>query len=198
MTQRRAIAIGLGVPVVLLVALLSWGVAQNGGVSGRPGVNDSFGTVALSVEPDADFTLIALDGRQISLEQLKGKVVMVDFWSSWCVPCRVEGPLLAETYREWRDRGVEFVGIAIWDERGAVEEFIDRNGIEYANGIDDSGRIAVDWGVRGIPEKFFVNAEGQVVQKVIGPNTEATLDQILTRLTDEAIGIKTPVPPSSP
>jgi cytochrome c biogenesis protein CcmG/thiol:disulfide interchange protein DsbE len=161
-------------------------------------VNDSFGTVALSVEPDADFTLIALDGRQISLEQLKGKVVMVDFWSSWCVPCRVEGPLLAETYREWRDRGVEFVGIAIWDERGAVEEFIDRNGIEYANGIDDSGRIAVDWGVRGIPEKFFVNAEGQVVQKVIGPNTEATLDQILTRLTDEAIGIKTPVPPSSP
>ena len=198
MTQRRAIAIGLGVPVVLLVALLSWGVAQNGGVSGRPGVNDSFGTVALSVEPDADFTLIALDGRQISLEQLKGKVVMVDFWSSWCVPCRVEGPLLAETYREWRDRGVEFVGIAIWDERGAVEEFIDRNGIEYANGIDDSGRIAVDWGVRGIPEKFFVNAEGQVVQKVIGPNTESTLDEILTRLTDEAIGIKTPTLPASP
>ena len=70
-----------------------------------------------------------------------------------------------------------------------VTDFIERNGIEYTNGIDEDGRIAVDWGVSGIPEKFFVNAEGQVVKKIVGPNTEATLSGILTDLTDEALGI---------
>lgn len=190
MTQRRAIAIGIGVPLAFLAALLAWGVAQNGGTAGRPGVNDSFGEVALSVDQDADFQLETLDGDVVSLEDLRGKVVVVDFWSSWCAPCRAEGPLLAETYREWRDRGVEFVGIAIWDQPGPVNDFIERNGIEYINGLDD-GRIAVDWGVRGIPEKFFVTADGRVVKKIVGPNTRATLSQVLTELTDEALGIRT-------
>ena len=190
MTQRRAIAIGVGIPVLLLVILLSYGVARNDGEAGsRPGVNSSFGEIPLSVEPDATFELVTLDGETITLDDLKGKVVVVDFWSSWCAPCKAEGPLLAETYREWRERGVEFVGIAIWDERSAVTDFIERNGIEYTNGIDQNGRIAVDWGVSGIPEKFFVNAEGDVVKKIVGPNTKASLDSILTDLTDEALGI---------
>lgn len=190
MTQRRAIAIGIGIPLSLLAALLAWGVAQNGGTPGRPGVNNSLGEVSLTVKPDADFKLTTLDGEILTLADLRGKVVLIDFWSSWCVPCRAEGPILAKTYRDWRDRGVEFVGIAIWDEPGPVDAFIERNGIEYMNGLDD-GRIAVDWGVRGIPEKFFVTASGEVVKKVAGPNTEASLTRILTELTDEALGIRT-------
>lgn len=190
MTQRRAVAIGVGIPVALLAALLAWGVAQTGGTQGRPGVNSNFGEVSLTVEPDADFELTTLEGDVISLEDLRGKVVVVDFWSSWCAPCRAEGPVLAETYKEWRDSGVEFVGIAIWDEEEPVNDFIERNGIEYINGIDN-GRILVDWGVSGIPEKFFVTADGRVVKKVAGPNTEETLSAILTELTDEALGIRT-------
>lgn len=189
MTQRKAIAIGVGVPVLLFALLLAWGVAQRGGSAGRPGINDDFGEVTLSVDEDADFQLTTLDGSVVSLADFEGKVVVIDFWSSWCAPCRSEAPLLADMYRTWRERGVEFIGIAIWDEREPVQQFIELNGIEYVNGLD-SGKIAVDWGVRGIPEKFFVTADGRVVKKVVGPNTEQTLANILTDLTDEALGIK--------
>ena len=189
MGQRRSVLIGVGVPVLLVLSLFAWGVVQNDGATGRPGVNDNFGEVDLSVEPFADFELTTLDGSVISISDFRGKIIVVDFWSSWCAPCRAEGPILAETYETWRDRGVEFIGIAIWDEQGPVEDFIERNGIEYVNGIDPSGTISIDFGVSGIPEKFFINTKGEIVRKVVGPNTRETLDNILTDMTDEALGI---------
>ncbi|HIM60647.1 MAG TPA: redoxin domain-containing protein [Dehalococcoidia bacterium] len=189
MGQRRSVLIGVGVPVLLVLSLFVWGVAQNDGVAGRPGVNDNFGEVSISTDPMSDFELTTLSGEVVSIADYRGKVVMVDFWSSWCVPCRVEGPILSETYLKWRDRGVEFVGIAIWDSEGPVLDFIELHGIEYVNAIDASGLTAVDFGVTGIPEKFFINTEGEIVRKVIGPNTRETLDSILTDLTDDALGV---------
>lgn len=189
MGQRRSVLIGVGVPVLLVLSLFVWGVAQNDGVAGRPGVNDNFGEVSISTDPMSDFELTTLSGEVVSIADYRGKVVMVDFWSSWCVPCRVEGPILSETYLKWRDRGVEFVGIAIWDSEGPVLDFIELHGIEYVNAIDASGLTAVDFGVTGIPEKFFINTEGEIVRKVIGPNTRETLESILTDLTDDALGV---------
>ena len=180
--------IGVGVPTLLVLALFVWGTVQNDGRAGRPGVNDNFGEVGVSIDPATDFELTTLAGDVISLSDYRGKVVVIDFWSSWCPPCRAEGPVLAETYRAWRDRGVEFIGIAIWDEEKSVVDFIEMTGIEYVNGIDVSG-VAVDFGVTGIPEKFFVDTEGKIVRKVIGPNTRETLDSILTDMTDSALGI---------
>ena len=189
MGQRRSVLIGVGVPVLLVLSLFVWGVAQNDGVAGRPGVNDNFGEVSISTDPMSDFELTTLSGEVVAIADYRGKGVMVDFWSSWCVPCRVEGPILSETYLKWRDRGVEFVGIAIWDSEGPVLDFIELHGIEYVNAIDASGLTAVDFGVTGIPEKFFINTEGEIVRKVIGPNTRETLDSILTDLTDDALGV---------
>jgi len=189
MSQRRSILIGVGIPILFVVGILVWGVIQNDGQPGRPGVNSDFGNVPVTAQADADFDLIALDGESISLSSLQGKVVMVDFWSSWCAPCRAEAPVLAEAYRTWRDRGVEFVGIAIWDQNDDVREFVAANGIEYPNAIDADGQVAIEFGVSGIPEKFFVMPDGEIVRKIVGPNTRRSLDDILGQLVDEAIGI---------
>jgi cytochrome c biogenesis protein CcmG/thiol:disulfide interchange protein DsbE len=162
-------------------------VAQNDGRTGRPGVNDRFGEIDLSVEPDADFTLATLEGNLISISDYRGKIVVVDFWSSWCTPCRTEAEILAETHKFWQNRGVEFIGVAIWDTEQSVRNFIDLYGIEYVNAIDTTGLTAVDFGVTGIPEKFFVDHRGNIIRKVVGPNTRKTLDDILTDLTDEAL-----------
>ena len=188
MGQRRSVLIGVGVPTLLVLALFAWGAVQNDGRAGRPWINDKFGEVAVSIDPATDFELTTLAGDIVSIADYRGKVVVIDFWSSTCPPCRVEAPVLAETYRSWRERGVEFIGIAIWDEERAVVDFIEMEGIEYVNGIDVSG-VAVDFGVTGIPEKFFVSIEGKIVRKVIGPNTRETLDSILTDMTDSALGI---------
>ena len=192
MGQRSSVLIGIGIPIALVIGLFTWGVIQNDGAAGKPGVNEKFGETKLSTQPFSDFNLTTLDGDFISIKDYRGKIVVVDFWSSWCAPCRAEGPILSESHKTWRERGVEFIGIAIWDDVDSVEKFIYQNNIEYVNGIDTSGLIAVDFGITGIPEKFFVNPNGEIVKKVVGPNTTDTLDRILTEMTDEALGITSP------
>ena len=192
MGPRSSVLIGIGIPIAFVIGLFTWGVIQNDGAAGKPGVNEKFGETKLSTHPFSDFNLTTLDGDFISIKDYRGKIVVIDFWSSWCAPCLAEGPILSESHKIWRERGVEFIGIAIWDDVDSVEKFIDQNNIEYVNGIDTSGLIAVDFGITGIPEKFFVDPNGEIVKKVVGPNTTDTLDRILTEMTDEALGITSP------
>ncbi len=107
---------------------------------------------------------------------------MVDFWASWCPPCREEAPGLAQVYSEYKGTGVEFVGIDIWDTEQDAKRFISRYGIAYPNGLDAKGRIAIDYGVTGIPEKYFIDRSGVLVKKYVGPMTATQLRQILEGL----------------
>ena len=182
--NRRAVIMGFALlTLAALFSLLVWALARSGGVPGGAVVNSVFGEVSIQERPAPELTLETLDGDSITLSDLNGKVVMIDFWASWCPPCRQEAPGLAQVYKEYQDKGVEFIGISIWDRLSDAQDYVQLFGITYPSGLDTEGAILVDYGVRGIPEKFFINPQGQLVAKFIGPSDvdglRETLDQML-------------------
>ena len=129
------------------------------------------------------FTLALFDGGTLALKDLRGKAVLVNFWASWCVPCRAEAGELESAWEKYKDRGVVFLGVNIQDKEEDARAFMKEFGITYLNGRDASGKIAVDYGVWGIPETFFVDAQGRITYKHAGelrtPTITSKLDAAL-------------------
>ena len=168
--------------MLALFAVLAWASVRSGGNPGGFGVNAEFGQVEVSEDQADDFSLELMSGETLTLADLRGKAVMVDFWSSWCPPCRQEAPVLAEVYLEYENLPVEFVGVDIWDVPAAAQEHIDRYNVPYPNGIDADGIIAINYGVTGLPEKFFISPDGMVVKKFVGPMSLSKLRAILNEM----------------
>jgi cytochrome c biogenesis protein CcmG, thiol:disulfide interchange protein DsbE len=114
------------------------------------------------------------DGR-VDLRELRGDPVVINFWASWCFPCRVEAPRLERAWRAGRPRGVVFLGLNLQDVTEDARRFMSAFGISYLNVRDKSNDVSLDWGVTGIPETFFVTAQGKVVAHVIGAISAAQL-----------------------
>ena len=133
--------------------------------------------------PAAAFTLTAFDGKPLTLEALRGKVVVVNFWASWCNPaCYDEAPVLERAWRTYRDRGVVVVGVDMQDTAEAAQEFIRRFELTFPNAPDHGGKVAVEYGVYGVPETFFVDRAGTIRAKHVGAVTEDVIRGTLERL----------------
>ena len=180
--RRAFVIIVVAVPILALLAILAWASATSGPARGGLAVNDRVVELNVGGEVAPEFELALIGGGELSGSDLLGQVVMLDFWASWCPPCRDEAPVLAQVYAEYSGRGVEFVGFNLWDNAGDAEIFLQQQGHEYPNGIDHDGRIAISYGVRGIPEKFFLDREGRIARKFSGPMTADLLRQILDTL----------------
>jgi len=182
MTKRGWIILGGGIPIAALISLLAWASISTGGNPGGLATNSDLVEFDIDPEMARDFEVELIGGGTIKLSDLRGKVVMVDFWASWCQPCRIEAPALAKVYREFQGQPVEFVGVDIWDNIGDAEVFLLQEGQNYPVGFDASGTVAIDYGVRGIPEKYFIDRDGILVKKLSGPLTEATLRDTINEL----------------
>ncbi|MBF8299028.1 MAG: Redoxin domain protein [Dehalococcoidia bacterium] len=177
----RPMLIAVGVaPLVALFALLAWGVFRNDANPGSLAVFNNMGEVTIGSQPMPPFTLELYNGSQFSSESLGGKVVMIDFWASWCPPCRAEAAGLETVWQEYEDRGdVAFVGVAIWDRDADALKFLQQSQASYSIGKDPKGNLAVEFGVTGIPEKYFIGPQGQVLRKFVGPIDEGRLRSVL-------------------
>jgi cytochrome c biogenesis protein CcmG/thiol:disulfide interchange protein DsbE len=134
------------------------------------------------------FTLPLFESGSISLESLRGKVVFLNFWASWCAPCRAEARTLEAAWLKYRDRDVVFVGVDIQDKEEDAREFLREFGITYPNARDASGQAAIEYGVWGIPETFVIDRDGRITYKHVGALGWAT---ITARLDDALRGVVT-------
>jgi cytochrome c biogenesis protein CcmG/thiol:disulfide interchange protein DsbE len=132
-----------------------------------------------------DFTLTLFDQfeqDQIALADLRGQVVVVNFWASWCVECYKEAELLERAWQDYKDRGVVFVGVDYLDTDKEGLAYMKKYGITYPSGPDLGNKISKDYAITGVPETFFIDQQGQIIHVQIGPIEQAQLYGLLDRL----------------
>ena len=162
----RTVSFGFVAAVVLaLVLMLGYGLASKQGNTGN----------SLLAHEAPNFTIELFDGSTLTLSDLRGQPVVVNFWASWCPTCREEAADVEKVWRDYKDRDVVFVGVNVSDARQDALDHIKEFDITYSNGPDRGKNIYDAYGVTGFPETFFVNRQGIVVRKFVGPVDQQTL-----------------------
>ena len=167
----RRIIITLAV-LLPLIGILAYGFSRDPRYINSP----------LIGRPAAPFAVTLFDGKKLSLDDLKGKTVFLNFWASWCPPCRAEARDLEAAWQTFKDGDVLFLGIDIQDTDEDARAYLKEFNVTYPNGRDLSGKVAVDYGVWGIPETFFIDPQGQITYKHVGSLGSA----LITAKLDEA------------
>ncbi len=115
-----------------------------------------------------DFTLKDIHGHKHTLSDYRGKYVFLNFWATWCPPCRDEMPSMQKVYDTWNKKDYVMLAVNINENRAKVKRFAQENGYTFPILIDNDGKIASRYGIRGIPATFFIDKQGNVVKKIVG------------------------------
>jgi cytochrome c biogenesis protein CcmG/thiol:disulfide interchange protein DsbE len=165
---RKSVLTIAALVIAGFLGLLVWGLLNKQPITGLSGI-----TMVNRAAPD--FILTTFKGTTISLQDLRGKPVVINFWASWCPPCRIEAPLIERTWRAYKDRDLIFLGINIQDRKQDALNYIREFAITYPNGPDPTGEISIDYGVSGLPVTFFVSRDGKVVRRWVGAIEKSVL-----------------------
>ena len=162
------------IAVIMLTVILVSGIVV-AGCSPASGQGTGLGNVA------PDFQLSNLEGNTVSLSDFRGKPVMLNFWASWCGPCREEMPYIQQVYAEWSDRGLVVLAVNIGESSTTVKEFVQSYGLSFSVLLDTKQDVAQKYNIQAIPTTFFIDKDGIIQVKITGafPSKEA----IETRLS---------------
>ena len=169
----RAIALAVAAVVVLFLALLIWGLGRKGA--------GTVGEATIPIRSAPRFALPLFDGGSFDLGSAPATPVLINFWASWCIPCEEEAAALERASRAYHGR-VLFVGVNVQDTEPNARAFLKKFGVSYPNGRDASGEIAVEYGMSGVPESYFVGRDGRLTRKWQGPLDDARLGAFLEEL----------------
>ena len=167
----------LPLTAVPIIALLVFGLTRDATVvpSTLPG------------RPAPDFVRETLTGDSLRLSDLRGNVVVLNFWASWCIPCLQEHPLLVAADERWRAQGLRIVGVVYQDTPTNAREWLRERGGSWTNILDPGSRLSIEYGLFGVPETFFIDRRGVVAYKHIGPvSADVLADTIIRLLGDSA------------
>jgi cytochrome c biogenesis protein CcmG/thiol:disulfide interchange protein DsbE len=177
-----ALAIAAGVAALAVMELRTRGTSSIGGFA----VANYRARAEVENTPAPDFELPSLDdGTPIALSSLRGQVVVLNFWASWCAPCRLEAPGLRRVSERYRERGVRFLGVDYRDDDAAGRAFVEEFRLRYPSVTDPSGSLAYDYELIGFPTTFIIDAAGTIRYRFVGyldeDVLEKALDDVLSR-----------------
>jgi cytochrome c biogenesis protein CcmG/thiol:disulfide interchange protein DsbE len=163
--------------VLPAVALFGWGLQHDPNAHASPLVG----------KPAPAFTLRSLDGKRVTLQSLRGRPVVLNFWASWCASCKAEHGYLLDAERTYSPLGVAVVGVLYQDTAGDARAFLRQYGADWPSLADPDGTTAVRYGVGMVPETYFIDRRGVVRYKEPGPVWPALLNQQIQKLLGDGV-----------
>ena len=176
-----------GLLAIVLLGLLfaAQGCAPSAQDTGRSGQvsNDTTGLKGSELmpapkigRPAPDFTLVDLNGNEVTLSDFRGKTVFINFWATWCPPCRAEMPEIEAIYQKYKDKGVVVIGVDILEPEDVVRQFVEQGGYSWTFVLDATGAVSDDYKVTAIPISFFIDREGIIQAVNIGAMTKRDME----------------------